>query len=62
MNSQINQLTLETGVEAVQKQWSDAKPKCGLMLGSGWGTVTEDFQALENPACRAMPRAASATT
>ncbi|MCF7849234.1 MAG: purine-nucleoside phosphorylase [Kiritimatiellales bacterium] len=47
MNSQINQLTLETAVEAVQKQWPDAKPKCGLVLGSGWGTVTEDFQALE---------------
>ncbi len=49
MNPQINQLTLDSAVEAVQKQWPDAKPKCGLILGSGWGEAVSDFEGLELP-------------
>jgi len=49
MNAQINQLTLDSAVEAVQKYWPDTKPTCGLLLGSGWGSVTETFQTLEIP-------------
>jgi purine-nucleoside phosphorylase len=44
---QINQLTLDSAVEAIQKQWPDAKPKCGLILGSGWGEAVAEFQGDE---------------
>jgi len=49
MNPQINQLTLDSAVEAVQKQWPDANPKCGLILGSGWGEVVSDLKGPELP-------------
>jgi purine-nucleoside phosphorylase len=47
MNKQINQLTLDSAVEAVQKKWPVAQPKCGLILGSGWGEAVADFDGLE---------------
>ena len=49
MNTQINPLTLDSAVEAVQKQWPDARPKCGLILGSGWGEAVADFKGLALP-------------
>jgi len=49
MNTQINPLTLDSAVEAVQKQWPDAKPKCGLILGSGWGKAVAGLKGLELP-------------
>jgi len=49
MNTQINPLTLDSAVEAVQKLWPDAKPKCGLILGSGWGQAVADLKGLELP-------------
>ncbi len=49
MNPQINQLTLDSAVESVQKKWSDSKPKCGLILGSGWGEAVADFNHQEIP-------------
>jgi purine-nucleoside phosphorylase len=49
MNTQINQLTLESAVETVQEMWPGAKPRCGLILGSGWGEAVADFQGLEIP-------------
>ncbi len=47
MNQQINTLTLDSAAEAVNKTWPDARPACGLILGSGWGGAVEDFQGLE---------------
>jgi purine-nucleoside phosphorylase len=47
MNTQINPLTLDSAVEAVQKQWPGAKPKCGLILGSGWGEAVVDLKGPE---------------
>lgn len=47
MNPQINQLTLDSAVEAVRKQWPDAKPACGLLLGSGWGEAIADLKGVE---------------
>ncbi len=47
MNQQINSLTLDSAAEAVNKTWPDARPACGLILGSGWGDAVEDFQGLE---------------
>ncbi|MEA2068198.1 MAG: purine-nucleoside phosphorylase [Verrucomicrobiota bacterium] len=49
MNMQINQLTLDSAAETVQKKWPEAQPKCGLILGSGWGGAVEGFQGLEIP-------------
>jgi inosine/guanosine/xanthosine phosphorylase family protein len=49
MNTQINQLTLDSAVEAVQKQWPNANPKCGLILGSGWAEAVADYQGPEIP-------------
>ena len=47
MNTQINQLTLGSAAEAVQRKWPNAKPKCGLILGSGWGEAVADFHGKE---------------
>ncbi len=49
MNPQINPLTLDSATEALRKIWPDARPKCGLILGSGWGEAVEGFQGEELP-------------
>jgi purine-nucleoside phosphorylase len=41
MNTQINQLTLDSAVEAVQRLLPKARPECGIILGSGWGHAVE---------------------
>lgn len=49
MNTQINQLILDTAVEQVQAKWPDAKPRCGLILGSGWGEAGEELAGRQIP-------------
>ncbi len=49
MNTQINPLTLCSAAEAVQKIWTDAKPRCGIILGSGWGEAVAAFAGPEIP-------------
>ena len=49
MNTQINPLSLDSAVEALQKIWPNAKPRCGIILGSGWGEAVADFRGLEIP-------------
>ena len=49
MNPQINQLTLDSAVEALRAQWPDARPQCGLILGSGWGEVVEGMEGPQLP-------------
>ncbi len=49
MNPQINQLTLDSAAEALQKHLPAAKPRCGLILGSGWSEAVADFQGEEIP-------------
>ena len=44
MNPQINQLTLDSAVETIRSRWPDARPRCGLILGSGWGDVVSDVE------------------
>ncbi len=39
----ISQTLLDEAVSAVKKAWPQAKPKLGLVLGSGWGGAVEDF-------------------
>jgi purine-nucleoside phosphorylase len=49
MNPQINQLTLDSAVEAIRTRWPDAQPRCGLILGSGWGEVVADLEGPSLP-------------
>jgi len=39
----ISQTLLDEAVSAVKKAWPQAKPKLGLVLGSGWGAAVEGF-------------------
>jgi inosine/guanosine/xanthosine phosphorylase family protein len=39
----ISQTLLDEAGSAVKKAWPQAKPKLGLVLGSGWGGAVEDF-------------------
>ena len=39
----MNSSVLGDGWDAVRKQWPDARPVCGLILGSGWGAVADAF-------------------
>ena len=47
MNTQIDQSVLDSAVETLKAKWPDAKPKCGLVLGSGWGEAVGDFKGDE---------------
>lgn len=49
MNPQINSLTLDSTVETLRKKWPDARPKCGLILGSGWAEVVSGLHGKELP-------------
>jgi len=49
MNPQINSLTLDSAVETLRKKWPDARPKCGLILGSGWAEVVSGLHGKELP-------------
>jgi inosine/guanosine/xanthosine phosphorylase family protein len=39
----ISQALLDEAVSAVKKAWPQAKPRLGIVLGSGWGEAVEDF-------------------
>ena len=39
----IKQTALDEAVAAVKAAWPDAKPKAGIILGSGWGEAVKDF-------------------
>lgn len=47
MNTQIDQSILDEAVTALQTQWPNAAPKCGLILGSGWAEAVRDFSGTE---------------
>ncbi|WP_372807447.1 purine-nucleoside phosphorylase [Pontiella sp.] len=49
MNTQIDQTVLDAAVAALKQTWPDATPKCGLILGSGWGNAIEDLAGPEIP-------------
>jgi len=46
-NPKINANTLALAADSLKTEWPDAKPKCGLVLGSGWGKAIEDFKGEE---------------
>ena len=39
----INQTAMDEAVAAVKAAWPDAKPKLGILLGSGWSEAVADF-------------------
>ncbi len=43
MDTRINPATLDAAVAALKRQWPDARPQCGIILGSGWSEAVEDF-------------------
>ncbi len=43
MSKTIDMAALEKAAEFIRKKWKDAKPECGLILGSGWGQVVDAF-------------------
>lgn len=49
MNAPINQEALDSAVQAIRHLWPHANPKCGIILGSGWGGAVADLQGKELP-------------
>ncbi len=43
MDTRINQADLDTAAAFVKQTWPDANPRCGIVLGSGWGDAVADF-------------------
>ncbi len=39
----INQTAMDEAVSALKAAWPDAKPKLGILLGSGWSEAVADF-------------------
>lgn len=39
----ISQTHLDEAVSSVKKAWPQARPRLGIILGSGWGGAVEDF-------------------
>lgn len=40
----INQVLMDKAVSAVKTAWPQAKPRLGIVLGSGWGGAVRDFK------------------
>ncbi len=47
MNLQIDPFTLDAASEQLQKLLPNAKPRCGVILGSGWTEAVQGFQGTE---------------
>ena len=47
MDTLIDREMLDAAVTALKRQWPDANPRCGIILGSGWGEAVEDFDGQE---------------
>lgn len=40
----MNVELLEKAFTTIEKKWPDARPRCGIILGSGWGEVADGFE------------------
>lgn len=47
--------TLERAADFVRGKWPDARPRIGLVLGSGWGPVAESFNIRESLSYTEIP-------
>ena len=63
MDAQIDLSILEDAVSVVKQTWPDAKPACGLILGSGWESARRRAAAMDAAAleARSHQRAAAVT-
>ena len=43
MDSRIDPSILDAAASFLHQAWPDAKPACGIILGSGWGGVVESL-------------------
>ena len=46
---------MDEAVAAVKAVWPDAKPKLGLVLGSGWGGAIADFSVKDSLSYEKIP-------
>lgn len=46
---------LDQTVEAVREAWPDARPRAGLILGSGWGEVVDAFSVRDRLSYASLP-------
>lgn len=44
----MNRLLLDAGWAEVCRRWPGARPRCGLILGSGWGPVADLFSVRDS--------------
>ncbi len=44
----MDRSTLENALAFVKKRWPDARPRMGLILGSGWSEVVEAFKGIDH--------------
>lgn len=51
MSTAINQSILNAAVDALKQEWPEAKPCCGIVLGSGWSEAVRDFHGPDIPYC-----------
>ena len=49
MDARIDQSILDSAVSSLRQAWPDAKPACGLILGSGWGDAAAGLPGDEIP-------------
>jgi len=51
----MNYEILQRALDAVRDRWPDAKPRCGLILGSGWSEVVSAFKVRDSMAYGDIP-------
>jgi len=51
----INQAAMDEAVTAVRGVWPDARPKLGIILGSGWSEAVEDFPVVMSLSYEEIP-------
>jgi purine-nucleoside phosphorylase len=49
MSMQINQALLDEAADALKRIWPNARPACGIVLGSGWGEAVAAYEGPEIP-------------
>ena len=47
MNTLIDLPTLSAAADKISSIWPEAKPRCGIILGSGWGEAIKDLEGPE---------------
>ena len=51
----VRQIEMEDAVAAIRNVWPQAKPRLGMILGSGWGGAVEHFTVKSEFPCERIP-------